>query len=216
MFTTELGNAAYEGKRDIVKSALEAGVDWSIEKDYLLSSAIFGLQWDIARDILRAGMPVTEKTYSEIFYYADHSLLDELPKDPAVMDKLTSGVRKHSFFSALVDGDLNKVTELFRHDWINEEMAILGGGVKMRPIHYAARSCHWDCLEFLLQKGADVNTLTSDGQSALTLVTKCPVDDKNLRRDCYQLIADHGGKMVPPVKSWFDRWCYSRGTWRRN
>lgn len=214
MQTTDLGLAAFDGKRDEVKRALERGVDWSEEGEYLLSSAIFGLQWEIARDILRAGMPVSDSTYKEIYYWADHSLLEELPPHPELLSQLKVESQQWKFFSALVDGNFEEVKALFRHEWINIESEILGDRVPMSPLHYAARSCHAEMIEFLLDAGAEVNALTGNGESALTLVARWPGSDKSLRKKCFRLLRDRGGELIPPVRGWFENWRLSRGGWK--
>ncbi len=213
MFTTDLGLAAYQGKADEIKRALEKGVDWATEGEFLLSSAIFGHQWQIAREILRAGMPISDSTYKMIYYWADHSLLDELPSRPDILEPLQLDGQKTDFFKAVIDENLETARILFRAEWVNAESDILADRVSRNPLHYAARRCHFELIRFLLMSGADVNALTGDGQSALTLVSRCATVDRRTRRLCFKLVRSFGGEMVPPVKSWFEKWRLSRGNW---
>ncbi len=56
--TSELGLAAFEGRVDVIKAAIENGIHWDSEVAYLLEAAIHGNQIEIARLLLRSGMPV--------------------------------------------------------------------------------------------------------------------------------------------------------------
>lgn len=212
MFTTDLGLAAYQGKRDEIKKALEQGIDWTEQGPYLLSAAIFGQQWDIARDVLRAGMPISDATYLEIYNWGDHSLLEELPPRPDILSPLIENAQRHSFFRAIIEGDLAETKRLFHQQWINAESNILADHITRRPLHYAARSCHRDLIEYLLKNGSEVNALTGDGQSALALISRCPSVENNVRRECFKLVRSHGGEMIPAVKGWFKNWCLARGS----
>lgn len=211
MFTTDLGLAAYEGRRDEVAKALKDGVDWSVEANYLFSSAIFGQQWEIARDILRGGMPTTDSVYKEIFYWADHSLLDELPSRPDILEPLKAESQSIAFINAVIEGDLESAKKNHRPEWSNIECDILGHRVSRRPLHYAAMRCDLGLMKFLLQSGAEVNALTGEYQSALTLVTYCGYAERDVRRKCFELLRSYGGEMIPPIEGWFTNWRLSRG-----
>jgi len=208
-----LGLAAYNGQREIVADALKKGIDWDAEGPYLLSSAIFGRNWDIARDILRSGMPITDSTYSHIYYYADHSLLDELPPRPDILVPLLEETLQAKLVEAIIEGDLNQVRTLFKKDWVDLESKHLGDKLSRRLIHYAARDCRYEILKFLLEANAKVNELTGDNHSALTLVTQCSETSKKNRKKCFRLIRAHGGEMTPSANGWFEEWLFSQGVW---
>ncbi len=213
MFTTDLGLAAYEGKADKIKLALEKGVDWASEGPYLLSSAMFGHQWDIARNILKGGMPISDSTYKEIYYWGDHSLLNELPPRPDLIDPLIAETKRNAFIRAIIEGDLAETKKLFQPEWVNTESSVLGDRVSRRPIHFAAQICQLEILRFLLENGANVNALTGENQSALTLVSRCPSVENKQRRECFKLLRSYGGELIPQVDGWYENWRLSRGGW---
>lgn len=214
MLTTDLGLAAFNGQREIVKAALAAGVDWAAEADYLLISALFGQQWEIARDILKSDMPISDGTYKQIFYWGDQSLLNELPPRPDIVEALKASEEELNLNHAAIQGDLETVRRLFRKEWLEKESTLLADRVPRRLLHYAARICQLELLQFLLDAGADVNALTGDGQTALTLISRCSSADNPLRRQCYQLVHKKGGKMIPPAQGWLEKWRLARGGWR--
>lgn len=216
MFTTDLGLAAYNGERHKIQEALKTGINWKDEAEYLLSSAIFGQQWDIARDILKGGMPISDSVYKEIYHWADPSLLEALPPRPDILEELQLQSQKYDFFNAIIDGHVEDAKKLFLPEWIHATTDILADRVSRQPLHLAARGCHFELIQFFLKNGAQANSLSSDGQSALYLISRCPSAEKHLRRQCFQLLKSHGGEMIPPANGWLENWRLSRGGWRSN
>jgi hypothetical protein len=213
LFTTDLGLSAYEGRREDVRKALDDGIDWKAEGPYLLTSAIFGQQWEIARDILKSGMPISDSTYKEIYYWGDRTLLDELQARPDIIGPLEEESARTSFDHAVIEGDLETVRRLSKSEWLTQETQ-RSNQTKMLPIHYAASSCQFEVLQFLLNAGSEVNVVNGLGQSPLTLVTRWPGSDKELRKKCFHLLRSHGGEMIPPVNGWWKRWLLARGGWQ--
>ena len=213
-FTTDLGLAAYEGKIETIQNALNKGINWDLEKDYLFISALFGNQLEIARLLIKSGLPITDSLYREIFNWGDKSLFDLLPPNPDIIKELEFKEQMFSFFSSLVEGDLQRVKDSFHPDFLEHKASNLyADRLKIRPIHIASQKCNFEIIEFLLEKGANPNSLTEDGKSALFLVTRCPGASKKKRKACFKLISKNGGVLVPDEKSWFKRWCLSKGVW---
>lgn len=217
MMTSDLGLLIYKGKRDLVKKELSNDNLWKEDAKDLFTSALFGHQWEIARDLLKAGMPISDSTYKEIYYWGDQSLLNELPPRPEIINALKQQSGHSAFLHAIVDGDLGSVKKLFTSEWVNLIWTdILGERVKKAPLHYAARGCHFEIIGFLINNGAEVNALTENGKSPLTLVAECPKGDKINRRKCFRILKKNGAVLIPEVKSWFKRWRFSRGAWKRS
>ncbi len=212
--TTELGLAAFDGRTEVIKAAIENGIHWDSEAAHLLVAAIHGNQMEIARLLLRSGMPVRDFFYPLIFNWSpDQTLLNELPERPELMLPLERGRKLYRFLLSITAEDLPEVKKNLIKDKINEESGVLGGQVKMRPIHYAARKCNLEIISFLVEEGAKINTLNEEGKSVLRLIAECPSVEKEERRECYRYIENLGGQLVPPVHGWFTKWSLRRGMW---
>ncbi len=114
---------------------------------------------------------------------------------------------------AITAEDLEAVKTNLIVDKINEESAVLGDRVRMRPIHYAARKCNLEIIRFLVKEGAKINLLTQEGKSVLRLISESSSVEKKERRECYRYVESLGGKLVPPVDGWFTKWSLRRGLW---
>jgi len=67
---------------------------------------------------------------------------------------------KTDFFNAVIDGNITKVRALIEKDATLINVADNAG---IQPIHHAAKGCHNELVEYLLECGADSNATTSNG-----------------------------------------------------
>lgn len=214
--TSTLGLAVFEGREDVLKNALADGIDWANESKYLLEAAIHGNQIPLAKLLLSSGMPVQDSFYPLIMYWsADQSLLKLLPSAPHITKPIEDELQWSQFLWNIVEGKMDGVKKNFNPAMINRDSAILGGQVSMKPIHHAARKCHFEIMKFLVSHGADIKALDGEGKSVLRLISECPSVEDHERKECFRFIEGHGGELVPPVEGWFRKWSLSRGAWLR-
>lgn len=89
------------------------------------------------------------------------------------------------------DGDLDALIEIAKDDMESLFNEDYNG---WQPIHEAARSGHFEVVEFLTSQGADVNARTGDGHSVLQIVR----DYFGQEHDLYEFLSDLGALEMGP------------------
>lgn len=170
--TSELGEAAFHGKNDVVARAIDDGVNWSTEGSKILEGAIYGQHLNLMRKLLTAGSPVADGTYYIAYDYFREAISD-LPARPALLEKIEASRRWPEFNWALVREEVSLARELLHKGVpINERIVISHGMGSLCPIHYAVRKGNFELIELVVEAGADINALTDSGKSPLRLVAE--------------------------------------------
>lgn len=200
--TTELGAAAFDGKIEVVRPALVAGVSWATEGTHLLHAAIYGGHLELAQEILRAGSPLDQNTYYISFDYLPQ-MLERLPANPELMEKIEASRRWPAFARALVDEDVDLARKLLQKGVpIQDRILISHGMGNLCPIHYAVRSGNMTLIRMLVVAGADVNALSDKDLSPLRMVAQNTSLGPKQRKEIIHYLQSHGAQFFPPIESW--------------
>ena len=210
--TTELGEAAFEGRMEVVDAALARGIDWSQETTDPLHGALYGGRVELARRLLSAGSPVSDDTYGVAYFHA-RDVLSELPPRPEVVARIEAGDRRFRFNWALVRGEVETARALLAKGVPIDEPILLSHGMgELRPIHHAVRGSRFELIRMVAEAGADLNALTPGGRSPLRMVAENIHFDRKERREILRWLEARGARMVPPIPGAWTRWRVRRGS----
>ncbi len=209
-----LAYAVFNGEKEVLQSAIKTGINWQEEPD-IFTAAIWGQRIDLARELLKAGFPITDGLYSEIYLYGDHQLLNDLPHRPDIIKKFKESEIWHQFLQALVDQNEEQVSLLLpsTKGRINEMTDYLADRTPRTALHLAARNANAKIIKLLIDNGAHVNELDGRGRSAMRIVSESPSASKSERRESLRILKAAGGKFIPEISGWLTRWQIERGHW---
>jgi ankyrin repeat protein len=213
--TTDLGLAAYEGRTEDVRAFIRRGIDWATEEQQPLVTALYAGHVHIARELITAGLPVTDTTYRLVLAHAPE-LISVLPPQPELVATIEGERRWAEFVQETFVGKLERARALMGDDVrqrINIPMRLSGGLGEMAPLHYAARRADVGLLRLVVEAGADVNALADNGKSALRLVAETAAVDDATRREAIRYLKSVGGRFVPNIEGWWQRFWVRRGAW---
>lgn len=209
--TTELGEAAFEGRTELVDAALARGIDWGEETTDPLHGALYGGRPELARRLLAAGSPVSDDTYAIAYHHAP-DILPELPPRPAVVERIEAADRRFRFNWALVRGEVETARALLAKGVALEAPILLSHGMgELRPIHHAVRGASFELIRLVAEAGADLNALTPEGTSPLRMVAESIRFEARERRGILRWLEARGARMIPPIPGLRARWRVRRG-----
>jgi ankyrin repeat protein len=213
--TTDLGLAAYEGRTADVHALIRRGIDWAAEGQQPLVTALYAGHVHIARELLAAGLRVTDETYRLVLAHAPE-LLSALPPRPELVASIESDRRWGEFVHAMFLGERERARALMSDEVrqrINTPSLLSHGLGEMCPLHYAARRASVPLLQVAVESGADVNALAGNGKSALRLAAETAGVDNAIRREAVRYLESVGGRFVPDIDGWWQRFQVRRGAW---
>jgi len=213
--TTDLGLAAYEGRTEDVRAFIQRGIDWATEDQQPLVTALYAGHVHIARELIAAGLPVTDSTYRLVLAHAPE-LLSLLPPRPELVATIEGDRRWAEFVHETFVGELERARALMDDDVrrrINIPRRLSAGLGEMAPLHYAARRAEVELLRLVVEAGADVNALAGNGKSALRLVAETATVEDATRREAIRYLESVGGRFVPEIDGWWQRFWVRRGAW---
>ena len=195
---TQLAVWAYEGREDLI---FQAPIDWSTEGTHILYAAILGQHFKLCKRLLTLGSPVDFSIYRGATDYFP-LFLPELPANPAVMEKIETDSLYGRFNWAIVREQKQLVFELLPKVWnLNLPILLTHGMGEMRPIEYAVRKGNIDIMSKLIQAGADVTILSSEGKSLSRLILESDLEP-NVRKKCFELLKKQGVNVIPAASTW--------------
>lgn len=214
LMVSELAYAVFNGEKEVLQAAIKEGINWPEEPD-IFTAALWGQKIDLARELLKAGFPITDKLYSEIYLYGDHQLLNDLPHRPDILKKFKKSEMWHQFLYALTDQDEEQVSSLLPSTKrrINDKTDFLADRIQRTALHLAARNANAVIIKLLIENGAHVNELDGQGKSAMRIVAECSSASKSERRESLRILKSAGGKFTPEISGWLTRWQIERGHW---
>jgi len=178
---TALMLASQKAHEEIVRLLLQHGADPSINNNYEESPLMFAARAEslaCVQMLLEAGANIDQKSYDGMtaLHYAIFKNCDTAPIITCLIDKgaqidAKDELRITPFFRAAQFGFLDGLQIILERAMKIGLVSIIeiGANDRATPVMIAAQNGDKNCVEFLLQNGADCNKLTTDGVSALDL-----------------------------------------------
>ncbi|MDJ0593943.1 MAG: sigma-70 family RNA polymerase sigma factor [Pleurocapsa sp. MO_226.B13] len=183
--TTPLHIAAHRGYSDLVKLLLDAGADVNAEEGNYSKST--PLHWaakegnlQVVKLLVESGAKLDVKDNWFNLTPFGWTILVNCPFDEGTLENLHPQVREYlldrgaqlDIFSAIALDKTDVVKSLIEANpnILSDRLGFVMD--EFQPLHFAIKKMMPETVEFLLEKGADVNALTSLGVTPLCMATK--------------------------------------------